>query len=263
MRIFRVAGIVALVCACLVAAPRAARAQIVNVQSQIGDVPQGFSGAFDAAADWRTGNTSFLLLSGATTLRWRSGNHLVFAVAKGEYGRLGTDSTVFVEHSFEHLRYRFHLNDRVTLEAFAQHEYDQFRRLRLRALVGAGPRLTLYHDERADLILGVAYMLAHEELDKQMGALDAGETTTDHRLSSYVVFTYKVNDKVVFSETAYAQPKLTGFSDVRILDETQLAVKLTERFAFKSGFVLAYDSEPPDTKKKLDTVLQTGVSIKF
>jgi putative salt-induced outer membrane protein YdiY len=260
----RTRGGMALLAAVLVLAlAGAAEAQIVNVQSQIGEVPEGFSGQIDAAADYRTGNVDLLLLTGALTVRYKHDDHLVFMVLKGEYGELGDPGTNFLKHSFEHVRYRFKLNARLTLEAFAQHEFDQFRRMQLRALVGAGPRITVLDQPNLAVTIGVAYLLEHEELDERMGATDAGDTFTDHRISSYAVISAKVNDKVTFSETVYAQPKITDPGDVRLLSEMALLVKLTDKFTFKTAFVLAHDSNPPDLLDDTDTVLISGISFKF
>jgi len=248
------------------AAPRLAQAQIVNVQSLVGqDIPEGVSGALDAGADWRTGNTELLILSGAATLRYKSGDHLVFGIARAAYGRIGegADKTQIIGNLFEHLRYRWKLSPRLTAEAFGQHELDKFRRLQLRALVGAGPRVTVLDDKQAGLVFGVAYMFELEHLDDKPGTFDAGADSSTSRMSSYVVFTSALNDKVTFAETVYWQPKLFDFADFRLLNETQLLVKLSDKFSFKTAFVLAHDSTPPDTVKSTDTALQTGISYKF
>jgi putative salt-induced outer membrane protein YdiY len=246
----------------LCAVPELAHAQIVNVQGLVGqDLPEGFSGQLDASGDWRTGNTELILVSGAATLRYKAGDHLVFAMGKGAYARVRDDQ--IIGNVFEHLRYRWTLTPRWTAEAFAQHELDQFRRLQLRALVGAGPRVTLADDERAGLIVGVAYMFETEEYDDKAGTTDAGATFYHHRLSSYVLFTSALNEVVSFAETVYFQPKIDDAQDFRVLNETLLQVKLNDRFSFKTAFVLAHDSIPPETVKPTDTALQTGVSFKF
>src|SRR5690349_12735916 len=136
---------VAIVLAILLASARA-EAQIVNVQSLVGaETPEGFSGALDAGVDWRTGNTELLIFSGAATLRYRSDPHLLVAIARGAYGETGEgeDEELIAKNHFEHLRYRYKLTDLVTPEAFVQHEFDEFRRIQLRALGGLGVRLTV------------------------------------------------------------------------------------------------------------------------
>lgn len=259
----RLLGVVIAAVGVLCASGRA-EAQIVNVQSQIGEVPEGVSGQVDAGADWRTGNTDLLILSGAVTTRYKHKDHLVFAVVKGEYGRVGQDpSTTFLKHTFEHVRYRLRLSGRVTAEAFVQHEFDGFRRLQLRALAGAGARVTLVDEPDFNVIVGVAYMFEREELDEKMGAMDAGENYNNHRASTYALLGAKVNDKVTFGETVYFQPRLDDPGDARLLSETSLLVKLSDKFTFKTAFVVAHDSDPPDLLEKTDTVLQSNVSYKF
>jgi putative salt-induced outer membrane protein YdiY len=258
----RTVALVVLVVGAL-AVPSVAAAQIVNVQSQIGDVPEGFSGQIDAVADWRTGNTDLVLVAGTVTLRYKHDRSLVFATVKGEYGEVGDPGATFLKHTFEHLRYRYTLTDRVTIEAFGQHEYDEFRRLQLRALLGLGGRFTLVTGAGFSVIVGVAYMLEHEELDEKMGAIDAGDSYTNHRASTYLLGSYKLNDKVTLSETVYAQPRLDDPSDLRLLNQTQLAVKLTDRLSFTTSFLLAHDSSPPDLLEGTDTSLQSGISFKF
>jgi putative salt-induced outer membrane protein YdiY len=260
------AALLALLAVALLAWPRAAHAQIVNVQSLLGqDVAEGFSGNLDAGADWRTGNTELLLVQGAATLRYKHEDHLVFAIVRGAYSRVGTgaDEEQIIGNTFEHLRYRWKLTPRLTAEAFGQHEYDEFRRLQLRALVGVGPRVTLSEQKSAGLVVGVAYMFEYQELDRKVDAIDAGRTESTSRLSSYLMFTSALNEVVTFVDTVYYQPSLERAGDFRVLDETQLQVKLTEHFTFKTAFVLAHDSAPPLTVESTDTALQTGVSFKF
>ncbi len=264
MNVFR--GGLAAVAACvlLLGVPRAAHAQIVNVQSLVGqETPEGVSGALDVGLDWRTGNVELFTVSGAAVGRYRAGDHLVFGIVRGAYGEYGEDETQIIGNTFEHVRYRWKLGERLTAEAFVQHEYDKFRRLELRALVGAGPRLTISNNPHAGLVLGVAYMFEREELDARMGADDAGATSNTHRASSYLLFTTAANDKVTFVETVYVQPNLGDFGDYRVFSESQLQVTLTTRFTFKTAFVLVHDSAPPDLVKRTDTSLQTSVSLRF
>lgn len=259
-------GLVAIaVVIALAGGARTAAAQIVNVQNTLGqEWPEGFSGAVDAVGDWRTGNSKKLNLAGVSTLRFRHADHRVALLLRGAYERVGvTDSTVVVFNSFEHLRYRYEVNEWLTGEAFGQHEYDRFRRLSLRALVGVGPRFTLLSRPEAGLVVGVAYMFERVELSERDMLADSGEVENNHRLSSYLIFTTALNDTVTFAETVYAQPLIVDPGDVRVLNESQLQVKLSEHVLFKVSFVLAYDSDPPETVEGLDTMLQTGISLRF
>jgi len=252
--------------AAVVAVPGRAHAQIVNVQNLVGqDLPEGFSGGLDGTADWRTGNTELLIVSGAATVRYKRDDHLIFAIGRASYGRIGDEDAreQIIGNTFEHLRYRWRLTPLVTAEVFAQHEYDEFRRLQFRALAGLGPRFVLLNEKTVGLVVGVAYLFEREKLDDKDGTVDAGDEYSTSRLSSYAVFTTALNEVVTFAETVYFQPNLGDFGDFRLLSESQLLVKLSDRFTFRTAFVIAHDASPPDTVQKTDTSMQSGISFKF
>jgi hypothetical protein len=255
----RLLAVVALALAALTATP--ARAQIVNVQSALShEAPEGLSGSVDAAVDWRTGNTRLLVLSAAPVARLRFGQNLFDLLLRGELGVASGDR--IIAKTFEHLRFRRAFTERITGEVVVQHEYDEFRRLQLRALAGAGPKILLILTTGFDLSWGIAYMLEHERL-KDDGQIDAGQETTVHRISTYFRAHGAIADRLDLSQTLYAQPRIDEPGDLRILSETQLTVKATEKVAFKTAFSLAYDSEPPATIAGLDTVLRSSISIAF
>lgn len=257
--------VVAAAVLCSVGFAQRAEAQIVNVQSLIGEIKEGVSGGVDASADWRTGNVALLILSGAGTLRYKHDKDLVFAIVKGDYGKLigdGVPDTKFMKKTFEHVRYRRAFHPRVTGEAFVQNEADEFRRLLLRALVGVGPRFTIVAEPSVFVAAGVAYMFEYEKIREDM-ELDAGATQSNHRLSSYAVVSIGPNDKIKVGDTVYFQPRVDDPGDFRLLNELSLLSKISTHVAIKTAFVLAYDTSPPDKIKKLDTTLQTGISLSF
>ncbi|HUH04334.1 MAG TPA: DUF481 domain-containing protein [Kofleriaceae bacterium] len=240
---------------------RPAAGGIVNVQSILAtEAEEGFSGAVTAAADWRTGNVDLLTLSAAPVARVRAGKNLVVGILRGEYGRASAGR--YLASTFAHLRYRRDLRPRLQLEGFAQHELDRIRRLASRALVGAGPRLLLIDRGKLEVALGVAYMLELEQLREDMEP-DAGQRDLQHRASSYAAIRYEIDDRLQAVQTAYAQPRLTNATDVRLLSESQLVVKIAPTLAFTTSFVIAYDAAPPEAIEKLDTALKSSITINF
>jgi hypothetical protein len=239
-----------------------AAAQIVNVQALFDEAtsPLGVSGGAELSLDWRTGSTELLVVRGSVLGQWRTEKHTLLGVVRGEYGY--AQDTLIVSKFLEHLRYRYRFTDWLSGETFVQHELDAFRRLRLRGLVGAGPRFTLWSSEAGSLVLGAAAMLEYEQL-RNDGEPDAGQERLDPRLSSYVMGRVKLMENMSLSETLYVQPRLTRFSDVRVLNETLLLVEPNKRFTFSLGFVLTYDAEPPATVSRFDTQLRSAIGVKF
>ena len=251
----------ALCAAAIICIASAANAGIVNVQSILAtEAKPGISGAIALSADWRTGNTDLLVASAAPIARYRAGRNLLVGIVRGEIGRSRGADIIF--KTFEHLRYRYTLSRFIDGELFGQHEFDKFRRLKLRALVGMGPKVTLTKSKRFHAAVGVAYMLEYEQL-RDDGASDSGQSELQHRASNYITGSFEIDERVQAIETFYIQPRLTDAGDIRLLNESQLVVKLTKKVSLTTTFTLSYDRRPPDTIEKLDTALKSGLTLEF
>jgi hypothetical protein len=249
-----------LLLAVLLTAPLA-QAQISNIQALFPrDAPEGLSGGVELSGDWRTGSVELLVARGLLLGQWRSGPHTLLAAVRGEYGFAGERR--IISKVLEHVRYRHQLTSWLSAEALAQHEYDEFRRLQLRAITGVGVRLAPWHTEQAALFLGVTPLLEHERL-RPDEAPDAGLRRTVLRLSSYLLAQVELMENVSLVESFYIQPRVDRLSNLRILNETQLAVRPNARLTFSIGFTLAYDSLPPANVPEVDTQLRTALGVKF
>lgn len=240
-----------------------AHAQIVNVQGALARPPatDGAAGQAEVKLNWREGNNPLLDIGGAGSIVVRHGAVLGLLLARGEYGTSG--GLTLTRKSFEHARTRIELDGQWRWEAFAQHEYDQFRRLSLRAVAGTGPALQLLDDRSIALLAGVAYIFEYERLDRRAGTIDAGERATAHRASVYLTGHEDLAASATIIETVYAQPRLDDPGDVRVLGELALQSKLSSRIALKDSFNVAYDRTPPDGVKRYDTALEVGLIVTF
>ena len=213
--------------ALLCALAGAGHAQIVNVQGALANAPaeDGAAGQLEGKLAWREGNSSLFDVAGAGSVLIRRGPVLWLALARGEYGE--SRGLTLTRKSFEHTRARIELDDHWRWEVLAQHEYDQFRRLSLRALVGTGPAFRFIDDPALYVLAGAAYLFEYERLDTRPGTLDAGVRTTDHRASIYLTGRELLPSGVSVVETLYAQPRLNDPSDLRLLGELAVVSKLS------------------------------------
>lgn len=251
----------ALVALLLAASASAASAQIVNVQGALAKPPakDGVTGDVSLKLNWREGNNPIFDLSGSATVVLRHGRWLGLAMARGGYGT--SRGLPLTRRTFEHVRARVTLVDRWRWEAFAQHEYDQFRRLLARAVVGTGPAYRLVDAKTIGLLAGAAYLAEFEELDARMGTTDAGEGSFTHRGSLYVTGSEDLSDTVAIVQTVYFQPQLTQPSDFRVLGEVAVQSKLSTRLALRNSFTVAYDTSPPDQIETYDTALEVSLIL--
>ncbi len=251
-----------LVLAVLCVAARA-HAQIVNVQGALTNAPKtdDVGGQIALKLDWREGNNPIVDLGGSGNLLVRRGPIVGLALARGAYGK--SRGLTLTKKSFEHVRFRAELDCRWRWELFGQHEYDQFRRLSLRALVGTGPAFQILDDKEVGVLAGAAYLYETERLDTRAGTLDAGRRSTAHRASVYVTGHENLSASVTIVETVYVQPRLDAASDLRILGELSVITKLSSRIALKDSFNLAYDATPPDGVRTYDTALEVSLIVTF
>ncbi|WP_438023660.1 DUF481 domain-containing protein [Sorangium sp. So ce233] len=239
-----------------------AGAQIVNVHPLIAanGGKDGLAVAVEGSADVRTGNTRLVALSGSAIAGYRAGRHQAFLMTRAEFSEENGDP--IVNKDLEHLRYRLTLTGPLEAEAFVQHDRDDFRRLALRALVGAGPRLRVAPFEGFEAAAGVAFMLEHEQLGSG-DEPDAGEKVTDARLSAHLVLASSVTPHLKLGNTFYLQPRLDRPGDVRVLSETSLLATATKHLSIKMAFGSAYDAEPPAGVAPLDATLKSTLQVSF
>ena len=240
-----------------------ANAQIVNVQGQLAKPPEtdGVVGQAELKLDWREGNNPIFDIGGTGSVLVRRGRALGLAVVRAGYGT--SRGLTLSKRTFEHVRTRVWLSCVWRWEAFAQHEYDQFRRLSVRALAGSGPALQILNTEKIGLLAGAAYMFEYERLDERMGTIDAGARHVAHRASLYLTGTQNVSSNVSFAETIYVQPRFDDARDVRVLAEASVTSKLSKRIALSDALTIAYDRTPPDGVKRYDTQLRVSVIVTF
>jgi Protein of unknown function, DUF481 len=239
-----------------------ARAQIVNVQPLIAGHADadGLSAVVEGSADIRSGNTRLAALSGNGMLELREGRHFAFLLLRGDFSEKA--GTPFVNKDLEHLRYRIAAVGPLGIEAFVQHDRDDFRRLALRALAGAGPRLQLTPLGAVDAAIGAALMVEYERLSSGPEA-DAGTGAVDPRLSTYVYLATAIAPRLKLGETAYFQPRLDRSGDLRVLNEVSLLVSATDHFSVKTSLTSAYDSDPPIGVVPLDSTFKASLQANF
>ena len=161
-----------------------------------------------------------------------------------------------------HLRHVYRLRSWLRPEAFVQYDYDKRRLLTFRGLIGTGLRFRLYQTQRVHFWWGSTYMLEHERLDVEEGAVDP-KTVSVHRWSNYLTSKVHFNEGVRLLWTIYAQPRFDKLEDIRILGEVSLGVGLGSALSLVITFRMLYDNLPPSGVDPLDTALKTGLAIEF
>jgi hypothetical protein len=239
-----------------------ARAQIVNVQPLVakGEMKPGLALAVEGALDWRTGNVDLLLASGNLIARYRRGPHHLFVLSHAEIGLKSGQE--FLSKDLEHLRYRVGVWGPIDLEAYVQHDRDEFRRLALRVVWGAGARVRILMTNTIEAALAAAYLGEYEQI-RSDSKPDAGSDRLMHRASLYATVTVRLRPRFSLAETVYAQPRVGLPADIRLLEETELLAQVTTHLSLKVAASMAFDSVPPIGVQPLDTAMRVMLQIVF
>lgn len=241
--------------------PGAARAQ-VNVEGlrKALTVP-GVHGAVSGSLTTYQGNTVGNELGGTVLLGYREQRQLLLLSTSASYSRSGGEARV--ANGFAHLRYNYVLGPRVAAEAFTQGESDQFRRLRLRALVGFGPRFTILDGEAGALFYGVSYMYVHTSLAPSVA--DRPVRPPDvHRLNNYAALLLVLEPgRATLGNTLYFQPRFDDFRDIQLLNVLSLDVSISGRISASLHCTLRYETPVPTPLERADLVVKNQIGVSF
>lgn len=165
---------------------------------------------------------------------------------------------------FLHARWTRMWIPKVGHEIFAQGNYAEFNRVNRRLLLGGGVRVVVFNDSLAQFWFGTGLFAEEEDFDLS-NVEDAGNYPSrrlNARWSSYA--TLKVNafdQKIIFTNTLYAQPTLADLGDIRVLYEGRLTARIYKSFAISFNSTINYDSTPVPGVRRTD--IRFGGALQF
>jgi len=222
----------------LALSPHLAKAQIINIEDKriSSQDSTHWLGSINLGFNLYENNGSVFTLKGGMIIEYDKGKHLWLAV--NQFNLVKAEGSNFVNDGFQHVRYNFQLRPRLTYEAFAQAQYNERVRIKIRGLLGTGLRYQLLKDEA--FYLGLSYMYEYEEESKS-NIIRRGQ-----RMSSYVSFSIRPSEVFSISNTSYFQPLFTNWNDLRLSSQTNILIKITNRLSFTTSFSITYDTQVPE-----------------
>lgn len=242
-------------------------------------VEPGFSGLLEGSFALASGNINSLDLSGLIRLQYQqlypkkadaSDTHAqdpallrrqLFITSSGRFAQ--QDDKTFANQVFTHARLTTMWWPRLGSEVFVQHQFNEFLRLKLRALGGLGARAMLINDQALMLWAGTGYMLEYTQ-QSDLNPYTPGESTLEHRWTSYTAARAELfKSRLLLQNTLYVQPRFDKLSDLRILEELELMFKLTERLGLGLSLSILHDSAPPTAVAPTDIRQSTTFKLSF
>jgi putative salt-induced outer membrane protein YdiY len=232
--------------------------QVVNIEKKRKGNENGFAGIVGLGFFLIDNGKHIMQLKNEIDLQYKTGSHTFIIL--NDLSLMTVDEDNIVNSGFQHLRYNYTVRDSsfLTIEAFAQHQYNALKLLKTRFLAGAGPRLRLLNSDQISCYLGLIGMYDYEELT------DSLQTKTKYfRLGSYLSFNWNITDNLTFNNITYYQPAFEYLDNYRVSSETTLQLRITKSLSFKIGLQTNYDSHPPETIQKLFYFWENSLSYEF
>ncbi len=220
-------------------------------------VEEGAVANLDFGFAMKRGNSDVTDLFSSGTVGYNADPHRAFLVGNIEYG--STAEEKFLNRSMAHLRYNLLLSGSFAAELFGQVEYDEFRLLKNRWLLGGGGRWKLKEAKLLGVVVGLSAFFEHETIDLPAG--DPGCEQDLIRMSSYLVLNLTINDRAGFNFVGYVQPRTDDWADIRSIVDASLQFAVSRRVEFGITYNLRYDNQPPESVKRLDVTLRNTFRI--
>jgi hypothetical protein len=236
------------------------QAQIVNIENKrIYDDSSGISGSI--AGSFSTIRNQDLLLNAAfrPLIQYKTPMRYYLLYADWNYSK-GANNT-FSNAGMVHFRYAYRLNkiDKYhqkspwKLEAYAQVQYNQLLRQKLRVLGGGGIRWKIFDIKGSRSFLGSSTFYEYEELLTT-------EIIKQVRWSNY--WSWFINiDNITFTGVSYYQPNINDFKDTRFMGQYTFGYRLKRNISLRADFMVFYDSRPAQNVK--NTVFNSSFGLQI
>ncbi len=209
--------------------------QIVNIEDKrYQKDTTGWFGLVDLSLSYVRNSGSVLSMAGTGRVDYLREQSSNLFLANYRVVRTGADD--LINDGFVHYRYGRMLSERLQWEAFGQIQYNERLALKLRTLIGTGPRLTVLNKEKQKVFWGILYMYEYDELS------EGQRYFRDHRLSMSLALNLQLTPIISFASTSYYQPLLTDFADSRLSSVNAINLQITGHLSFRFNFNVTYDN---------------------
>jgi Protein of unknown function, DUF481 len=206
----------------------------------------------------------FTRLTARTDLLYVAKNTAYIFASSIDYLKSG-DAAPF-STGYGHLRINFFRKRIVSLETYAQTQYDEVRRLRLRNLIGVGARITAIDKTKVDIHLGTGVMYESEKWRRVENDPTSDFQKKIPKASSYLGIDFVLSKNSELTLWALNQIGYDNDDDItrsRYAGEITLNIQISKHFTWTNRFSYFYDAQPVIQINPSYFQLTNGLLIKF
>lgn len=246
-----------------------ANAQVLNFDkvSAPGDSAKRWNVVIQAGADFSSERDVFDVDTKADITRFMKGHHLMSAIFVNSF--ISTTGSDLQNTGFIHLRYRDNDTRKLSPEYFTQYQWDNFRGMINRYLIGTNLRIRLKESKTLDLYAGIGLMYEWEKWN--FGGVDAAKLPLVHpaylnsallKLNQYFKISMRLFRTTDLTFTNYFQARPDKQIVMpRIADFLQWDIPLSKKFSIHLNAESIYDAVPIVPIKHFYYSYITGVSL--
>ena len=214
-----------------------AQAQVLNIERErIVTDTTGWSGTGKLTLNLINNIQQFTEIGVKAHVQYKTDRSLWLALS--DYEVIKSDESDFSNKGLQHFRYNYKINELLTAEGFAQVQFNKVLNLNFRGLAGAGMRFKILKMDKLRLYSGLAYMYEYEEPYEEY------PVEYNHRMSTYLSLTYRMNENFSLVNTVYYQPRIDYFADYRISNNLDIILKITKRMSYVMSLEYSFDNKP-------------------
>ena len=216
----------------------------------------GFAGTIGLDIGYTKNTSSIFALGNSIYIQYIHKKHLIFFINNINIKKVNSES--IINRGTQHLRYNYKFNNRITGEAFIQSHYNKISKIDKRQLIGAGPRFTLFKENKFELYLGTLVMYEYEKIKE-----DQFIYNRDFRFSGYASVRWFPAKNTTITSTTFYQPKLSQWSDYRIFSHNSVMFKVIKGLSIGITYIATYDTHPANEIPKYQFKLLNGLIYTF
>jgi hypothetical protein len=228
---------------------------IVHIENKrFVETKEGFSGKLELSANFvQNVNDIFQSVNNFQSNYYKNKNNFLVS---SNFNLTIFNKARVVNEGFVHFRYGRKINKLITIETFAQAQYNEIIKIQSRYLTGLGPRFAVIKNDSVRLFLGALLM---PELETET----TGIVNRHLRVSHYISFGFPIADRITFDLIGYFQPDLFNVNDFRISGQAIMEMKLTKKISFLFAHSLFHDTRPPEGIRILFYNFRNGLTYEF
>ncbi|MCF8217726.1 MAG: DUF481 domain-containing protein [Bacteroidales bacterium] len=229
-------------------------AQIMNIEKLRLESDSGWAGQAKGAYNINKSSKKIKQLQTNIHIQYKQDIHTFLMLSDLSFIKAGNEN--YENNGSQHFRYTRNMNDWMSLEGFAQFQYNQVLKVNFRNLWGGGIRFEAFDKDKFKLYLGNIAMFEHEQhKDKTK--------ENNLRLSYYINLKWKIKEEISVSSIAYFQPKMFNLPDVRILWQSSINFKVLKNLKVGVQHNWMHDAYPPEGVPMVIYSLRNTLSYSF